>query len=85
MTAAQLIAQLQKLSPETVVVKFGREGMQYDEVWFVQGTHQDEHFDGGTVLKKNRAKRVKGEYRSDYLMVNADETAAKTVPFVVIS
>lgn len=83
MNVAALIKRLQTLDPETIVAKFA-DGEGYDECWFLDGTHTGAHFNGGEVLKANRTKRVKGKAKADFLCVQAAETKAKTVPFLVI-
>jgi hypothetical protein len=78
MNVGELITKLQKLDPETLVVKFNkREG--YDDILFIDGSHNSE-----AVLKVNRTiKFVRGYGKPDYLYVD-EKTKAKKFNFVVM-
>ena len=85
MTVAELIAALQKLPPETIVVKFHEGPEGFDDVWFIMGTHQG-HGDESNYLRINRAKRVKGIARPDYLSREIHPSrSAQRIPFVVLT
>lgn len=80
MKVADLIARLQRIDPETVVVKFNRGPAGYDDVHFLDGTHT-----GEDRLKANRARFVKGEARPDWLVVDSrTRSRARTVAFLVL-
>ena len=84
MDVAQLIAKLQKLDPETLVVKM-RPVDGYDEVHFVVGSHEDDHLGvDASRLMADRSKFVKGAGKPDYQYTRLGGTRAKTFPFVVL-
>lgn len=88
MTVAQLIERLQRIPPETVVVKFHQGPEGYDDVYFLFGTHEGhaDHPREENFLRVNRAKFVKGESRPDYLCRDDRRPSrAARIPFVVIS
>lgn len=83
MNVGTLKRLLADIPDDTVVVKFhaGRDG--YDEIHFVEGTHKG-HGNEDDYLKINRAKRVKGESRPDFMFrENARPSRAERVPFLL--
>lgn len=89
MKVNELIARLQRLDPETEVVKFNQHyNDAYDSVWFVEGTHTshpDDKTSFGTYLVPGRRKFIKGIGKPDFQCAVGGSKAKHLTKFVVIT
>ena len=81
MNVGELIKRLEKLDPETVVVKlvdFGGKGLGgYDECHFIDGSHQYEGHREDQRVKRNPKNSKKGAPEPDYLHAEGKSRARK--------